>query len=38
MSSVQVRATGNGVDKIIGNGGYKRFTGSDNRMVVNLNG
>jgi hypothetical protein len=38
MSSVQVRATGNGVDKIIGNGGSKRFTGSDNRLNVNING
>jgi hypothetical protein len=38
MNSVQVRATGNGVDKIIGNGGFKRFTGSDNRLVVPLSG
>jgi hypothetical protein len=38
MNSVQVRATGNGVDKITGNGGFKRFTGSDNRMFVPLSG
>jgi hypothetical protein len=34
MNSLSIRATGNGVDRILASSGFKRFTGSDKTLFI----